>query len=290
MEALFNIIQLYESVTSVVFVILNQHPESMKSITEQINKAIEKIEQYAQIGCLSLICCGAAILSQFNRIIGIVDEKLGEMGITKIGEYFFSLIEVFCKLTHVDLKDTEKLKALSESIQDMVKSISTLLRSTFGDSIPSPDRKSKWGPLDVTERIQAKLSKFETQSVVVERTVKSFESFFKAVEKIDDNFEELKIKSSQRQAAQPPDVSANENEDFVRAESRLNIASEILARNESAVEEVRKTARFFQHLETILSYGVLLFKNEDDILNPLLDNVDECTRIIVKIKSLINIP
>jgi hypothetical protein len=215
-----------------------------------------------------------------------VDDKLGEMGITKMAEYFVGLIEVFCKLIHVDLKDTEKLKALSESIQDMAKSISTLLRATFGDSIPSHDRKSKWAPLDITERIRAKLSKFETQSVVVERTVKSFESFFKAVEKIDDNFEELKTKSSQRQAAQPSDVSANENDDFVRAESRFNLASEILTRNESAMEEIRKTARFFQHLETILSYGVLLFKNEDDILNPLLDNVDECTRIIVAIKLI----
>ena len=40
---------------------------------------------------------------------------------------------------------------------------------------------------------------------------------------------------------------------------------------------------FFQHLETILTYGILLFSNEDAVLNPLLDEVDECTRILAKV-------
>lgn len=56
--------------------------------------------------------------------------------------------------------------------------------------------------------------------------------------------------------------------------------------SQSAYEEVNKMGRIFQHLETILAYGILLFSNEDEILNPLLDHVDECTRILEKFASL----
>ena len=67
----------------------------------------------------------------------------------------------------------------------MVGGISGALHSIFGDSIPKTQRASKWGPLAITEKIRSKISKFEKQSVVVERTVNSFERFFKQVEKVE---------------------------------------------------------------------------------------------------------
>ena len=56
--------------------------------------------------------------------------------------------------------------------------------------------------------------------------------------------------------------------------------------NNSAIEQITSIGRFFQHLETILSYGVLLFRNEDEVLNPLLDQIDEVTRILEKYLKL----
>ena len=45
-------------------------------------------------------------------------------------------------------------------------------------------------------------------------------------------------------------------------------------------------AQVFQYIETILTYGVLVLKNEEEVLNPLLDRVDECTRILSKFFGL----
>jgi hypothetical protein len=51
-------------------------------------------------------------------------------------------------------------------------------------------------------------------------------------------------------------LKANQNQNSIYAD--------ILSRNESGFDQIKETARFFQHLETILSYGVLIFKNEDE--------------------------
>lgn len=60
----------------------------------------------------------------------------------------------------------------------------------------------------------------------------------------------------------------------------------ISSNQENAIEEVKEVAKAFQYIETILSYGILAFKNEEEILNPLLDHVDECTRILNKFIDL----
>ena len=174
---------------------------------------------------------------------------------------------------------------MSESIQEIIKNISGKLKSLFGDSIiPGSERKSKWGPLDITERIRSKLSKFETQSFIVDRTVKSFESFFRAVESIDDNLQDLKAKSAQQQTSRSSDdITEMDN---LQPNENKTLAVEILTRHESGFDQIKETARFFQHVETILSYGVLIFKNEDEILNPLLDYFDEGTKILEKYAEL----
>ena len=60
----------------------------------------------------------------------------------------------------------------------------------------------------------------------------------------------------------------------------------ITSNQDNAIEEVKGVAKVFQYIETILSYGILVFKNEEEILNPLLDHVDEATRILVKFTEL----
>ena len=64
------------------------------------------------------------------------------------------------------------------------------------------------------------------------------------------------------------------------------MAAIIIDSQENALGEIKLVAKVFQNLETILSYGILLFKNEDEVLNPILDEVDECTRILDKFNAL----
>lgn len=68
--------------------------------------------------------------------------------------------------------------------------------------------------------------------------------------------------------------------------SRLNVSAQLESGADNAFEEISQVAKIFQHIETILSYGILAFKNEDDILGPLLDHVDECSRILEKFAAL----
>jgi hypothetical protein len=150
------------------------------------------------------------------------------------------------------------------------------------------ERKKKWAPLAITERIHAKLSKFENKSSIVERTVTSFERFFKTVETIDDNFEQTKAHNASRLSQEQATArfSTTNDPDLQRVENQPLMASQIADKQASAIEEVAAVGRLFQHLETILTYGILIFKNEDELLNPLLDNVDECTRILEKYSKL----
>ncbi|CAF0765942.1 unnamed protein product [Brachionus calyciflorus] len=280
MDLFFNSLQIYESIMSIAFVVFQDHPESMKAITDNVTKAIDHVQGYGTQGCCAIAFCGVAILSKFNSILGAIDQKLGELGVVKVADFVTQIIEIFCRFFNIDIRDTEKIQAISESIQDMVKSVSGVLKKIFGDSIPDMDRKKKWGPLSITERIRAKLSKFENQSQIVGRTVNSFEKFFNTVEKIDDNFEDLKINKNTSRAYGSTD------EDTDKIEARPLLATQIADKQLSAFEQVTAIGRLFQHLETILFYGVLLFKNEDEVLNPLLDNVDECTRILEKYAGL----
>lgn len=199
------------------------------------------------------------------------------MGVVKVAEFVSNIIEVFCKFFNIDTHDFGNFTEIAESISKFVDKVASKLKVVFGNDTPSNSRSKKWGPLRVTEKIKAKLDKFEQQSPIVNRTVSSFERLYNAVEKIDDDFETQKINTTQQRAVDGEDM---------KTEAQINFARIIQQNNESAFQEVQYIGRLFQHLETILSYGILLFKNEDEILNPLLDYVDECSRILEKYVSL----
>jgi hypothetical protein len=271
---------------SISFVLFEEHPQILNSISEIVNKSIEQIDGYKTAGCFTIAFCGISFLSRFNSLLGQVDEKLGELGVVKIASFTADIIEVFCRFFNIDLTDANKIATLSESLQEMVKSISSVLRSLFGDSIPDVKRRKKWGPLDITERIRAKLSKFEQKSPIVNRTVYSFERLFKSIEKIDDDFEDIKVKSQTSNQRSAYDGDDEFNMDIQKVNACDLLAKQIQDENNAAFEQITTIGRFFQHLETILAYGVLIFSNEDEVLNPLLDQVDECSRILEKYLQL----
>jgi len=269
---------------AVAFVVFEDYPETLNAINEQLNKAISEIQGFNTNGCLAIALCSAAILSRYNSILGVIDSALGKLGIVKVAEFVANIIEVFCKFFNVNPKDFDNISAIAESIEEIVNKIANGLRSIFGDDIPKCERKSKWGSLSITDRIKNKLSKFEDRAPIVSRSISSFEKLFSAIEKIDDNFEMLKTTKREQRALQSS--SYDSEGDAQKSESAPLLAQEVALKDEVNYEDIKAIGKLFQKLETIFSYGVLLFKNEDQLLEPLLGLIDECTRILDKFNVL----
>lgn len=84
---------------SIAFVVFHDHPDAVKLITEQVNKAINEIQNFGTQGCIAITCFAAAVLSRFNSILGAMDDLIGRFGIVKVAEFIASIIEVslyFC--------------------------------------------------------------------------------------------------------------------------------------------------------------------------------------------------
>ena len=58
------------------------------------------------------------------------------------------------------------------------------MRASLGDQRSSNER---FAPLEMTSKIHKKLSKFGAQAPIVDKTLTSFEHFYKAANKLDDN-------------------------------------------------------------------------------------------------------
>ena len=54
----------------------------------------------------------------------------------------------------------------------------------------------------------------------------------------------------------------------------------------NTVTEVGAIGKMMQNIELVLTYGILALKNEDDVLQPLSNHVDECTQILEKYSQL----
>lgn len=79
---------------SIAFVVFHDHPDAMKLITDQINKAIGEIRNFGTQGCIAITCFAGAILSRFNSILGTMDELIGRFGIVQVAEFIANIIEV----------------------------------------------------------------------------------------------------------------------------------------------------------------------------------------------------
>jgi hypothetical protein len=152
--------------------------------------------------------------------------------------------------------------------------------------VPSLKRKKKWGVLEITDLIRGKLSKFENKSPLVDRTVKTFEALFETVEQFEDSVTRIKTQTVAvaPQQSHPPPQPSHENDDPDLSRVQVNLVG---ANDETSyLDEILNLGHFFQHMETLMTYGILLFSNEADVLNPLLDLLDECARILSKFNSL----
>ena len=83
-----------QSVMSIAFVMFHEHPDTLKSITDQVQKAIGEVQNFGHNGCISVACFGAAILSRFNSILGVIDDLIGKFGIVKVAQFIAGIIEV----------------------------------------------------------------------------------------------------------------------------------------------------------------------------------------------------
>jgi hypothetical protein len=138
------------------------------------------------MGCGTLLF-GVAVLSQFNSILGKIEKCLQALGIIEIAEFVSNIAEVFCSMFK-DVNAAEffkKIMSISNALQNSIGAVvSGLGRNGFDTR-----RQSKWGPLGMTLKIKEKLSKFETKSHTVERTINSFQAFFDSIQKIDSEYE-----------------------------------------------------------------------------------------------------
>lgn len=196
------------------------------------------------------------MLSRFNQILTEIDRILGELGIVKVVQFVISVIEVFCKFFDFNLLDSNKISVISKTIQDMIGGVSNAFSAVFGNHVPQFKRNKKWGLLAITDQIKTQTSKFENHSAIVERTCSSFEKFFGHVERIDNHSQTKPL--------------------LCQSEGDAG----------SVLDQVNIVGEFFQQLEVILSYGVLIFSNEEKVLNPILDQVDEGSKILDKYFNL----
>lgn len=265
------------------FFVLQDHPDVLNALTESISKAIDKTVNHGNQSCFMVTMCGAALLTRYNTLLGALDNAIGLLNITSVCELILDLFEVFCRYFNVDLSDSKKLEDLSETLKQAIKVLTHGLKKIFGNILPDVERNEKWGPLRINDKIRNKLAEFDTGSAIIERSMNSFERFFDVVKKCDDKYrsKQLAVEASSRSVAIDVDENDMDNIDLQVVEQQT-LSARISRETGDAFEEITQVAQVFQYIDTILTYGILLFKNEDEVLNPLLDRVDECTRILVK--------
>lgn len=256
----------------------------MNSISKIVKKAIKNVKNSKPTSCFSFKLCSPSIQNQFDSMLKLFDDEIGKLDLVKIDAFVSDIIEVFCYFTFIDLNDINKIESLSKSIETKVNTLSVSLVSILGDRIPAVERDSKWGRLKIIEKIRTNLSNFESESTIINRLIISFDSLFKEIEIINNtNFTTSKTNPKNLiDLMTLCDVYV----DVIKEKKHPLLQTQIDDLNLSSLEQVNRIGRFFQHLDTILSYGILTFKNEYQVLNALLDQVDECTRILRKYSQL----
>jgi hypothetical protein len=259
---------------AIAFVVLHEHPDAMKSINDHIETAIKEIEMLDAKGgknSLSLLCCLPCILSRFGKILALIDQNIGELGVVKIAEFLSNIIEIFCKLTNIHVS-MDLIIGVAHGIHDLVNTMAGALRPLFSKKIPNMNRKSKWATLEIANTIRNNLAKFENKSAIVERTVNSFENVFKAVEAVEGSFEKMMYKQNKSQAS-IDDV-------------HLVLSTETSSEHEAILNQVSQMGKFLQCTETIITYGILVISDEQHTLEKIMDNIDECSGILNKFAGL----
>ncbi|CAF1133901.1 unnamed protein product [Adineta ricciae] len=287
-ETFLSSIQIYESVSGLACVVFAEHPEILRVIENQLNEAREAITEHGNLGFIGLLCCGSGmLLGRFNTILRVIDEKLGELGIGRVLDFLGQIIDVFCKFFNVDMSNIMDLQNIAETVRELIEKVGQQLSSIFGRLALTGDKRStndRFAPLEMTAKIHRKISKFGTKAPVVEKALNSFERFYQAANKLDDN---LIQKHGARVAAQA-DAPVQSGEVLLATSHDVDLtrsdAVEVSASN--TVKEVGVIGHMMQNIELVLTYGILALKNEDDVLQPLSTYIDECTQILEKFAQL----
>ncbi|CAF2471886.1 unnamed protein product [Rotaria sp. Silwood2] len=289
-ETFLSSIQIYEAVSGLACVLFAEHPHILNVIENQLNEAREAIAEHGSLGVIGLLCCGSGmLLARFNTFLRIIDEKLGELGVGRILDFLGQLIDVFCKFFNIDMANIKDLQNIAETVRALIDQVGQQLSSLFGRLAVTGDKRSsneRFAPLEMTTKIHRKISKFGTKAPVVEKALTSFERFYQAANKLDDNL----IQKHGRQLAAQADAATNSDEPALASSNSVDIdltrsdAIQVAASN--TVKEVGIIGKMMQNIELILTYGILALKNEDDVLQPLSNNVDECTQILEKYSQL----
>jgi hypothetical protein len=122
---------------SISFVLFQEHPDTMKAITEQVDTAVKTVTDGLNpssnpVNWLMLLCC-AGLLDPYGKILAAVDAKIGELGLAKVAEFITDILEVFCRFFNIDLADMANVTKVSESIQNIIRSVSAAMQPIFGN-------------------------------------------------------------------------------------------------------------------------------------------------------------
>ena len=142
-----------------------------------------------------------------------------------------------------------------------------VLKSLFAHKLPTLVRQSKWSPLNIANFIRNNLAKFANKQAIIERTINTFDHLYKSLEK---QLEKTLTKNSS---------AFSEN-------SNMLAISEIMNSQASILNQIISIGHLFQYLETILTYGILMLSNETKTLSSILQDLDECSRILDKFTNL----
>lgn len=256
----------FQTVMSISFIFFHEFPQTMRDMTEHIREAGELIENtVVRTGILCcLACLGPCLASPFGRILLAIDQKIGEYNLIAIAEFMSKILEVFCFLSQVDI-DFETVESIANAIRDVALTVMKPMRAIL--SLPGHGRKSKWSPLDFGDFIRIKLNKFEKKAPLVEHSMNTFVHLYGSIEQFEAGFERILAKhpGGEHEAVEGQNLLAT---------------SDIIKEQTKIVNQVDSMGRFFQHLETIMTYGVLLFSNEEETLGPILTELDTCCQIL----------
>lgn len=121
---------------SIAFVMYSENPTWVKAITTHVQGAIDQVESFSKKNPLLLCCVATGMLSQFGTILEAIDQKIGEIGVVRIAQFVSDIVEVLCRLLNIDLtQDMDKLVGIAQSVEGVIKAVSSALRHLFGSSM-----------------------------------------------------------------------------------------------------------------------------------------------------------
>jgi hypothetical protein len=128
------------------FVIFQEKPDILESINDQLEKASNIASKYSKTYYSRIISTmSTPISAEFNKILAIIDRKIGDFNLVKLAEHVANIIEVFCKFVYVDIKGAKRLFYFANSIQGIVTKVEKSMKKLNPKVEVVSERKKQWG-------------------------------------------------------------------------------------------------------------------------------------------------